>query len=178
MEGSHKYFKEFGDWHPYELQNKEGTTQEKTKDLEYVNITDDELEWFKSKGCIPIRQSVRKGGMILWDSRLVHQGAPPKRGRQNPGRWRFATFVCMGPAAWATEKDLNKKKRAYENIQNTAHWPCRDVIIMVSSDTGQAGDPCLPDVALTDEARKLAGILPYEFNDGQSNGPPLPLYRN
>ncbi len=176
MEGSHKYFKDLVDWHANELQKRkeEDSTWE---DLEYVDLTEEEVEWYKSKGCQPMRQPMKKGGMILWDSRLAHQGAPPKRGRQHPGRWRFVNFVCMGPAAWATEKDIETKKRAYQKVLNTAHWPSRDVVIVNFAEDAKAENLSLPDVALTDEARKLAGVLPYDFNDGQSNGPPPPQCR-
>ena len=155
--------------------------QEKTEAVEHMFFTDEEVEWFKSKGCRVVKQPVKKGGMILWDSRLVHQGSPPKRGRQHPGRWRFVTYVCMGPAAWATEKDLSTKKRAYQNLKSTAHWPSRDVVIMDVMDLPddeQVLDKRLPDIALTDKAKKLAGVSAYDFNDGKGNGPPLPQYRS
>ncbi|ELU03442.1 hypothetical protein CAPTEDRAFT_56152, partial [Capitella teleta] len=72
------------------------------------------IDWFKKKGCRIRRVPCAKGGMIVWDSRTVHAGAPPKVGRENPR---------MGPAAWATHEDLKLKEEAYEKFKASKHYP-------------------------------------------------------
>ena len=169
LEGSHKHFEEFAKNVPWPGKGS----------LEFRRCTEEEIDFFmKEKGCKLIRIPAKKGSMILWDSRTVHDNAPPKRGRANPGRWRFVTFVCMGPAAWATEDDIKLKKEAYDNLYNTAHWPSREVYIFKRSRLDASKDlEELPEVAKSDEAKKLAGVVSYDFKDGKPNGPPLPTYK-
>ncbi|XP_041354175.1 uncharacterized protein LOC121372002 isoform X3 [Gigantopelta aegis] len=130
------------------------------------HLNDEDLKWYLDEGCNPRRIAVPKGGMILWDSRLIHANARPLRNRNNPGRWRYVVFVSMGPAAWATEHDLEIKRDAYKNLKMTTHWPCFGIgvhptdpprcayieVSMVSE---------LPEVAKTLEAKRLMGVEPY-----------------
>ncbi len=169
VDGSHKHFEEFSNNIPWPGKGS----------LEYRHCKDEEIDFFiKQKECKLIRVPAKKGSMILWDSRTIHDNSPPKRGRVNPGRWRFVSFVCMGPAAWATEDDLELKRKAYNNLYNTAHWPTREVYIFKRSRGDVAKDMVeLPKVAKTDEAKRLAGVLPYDFSDGKPNGPSIPKYR-
>ena len=123
--------------------------------------------WFKSKGCKKRCVPCPKGGIVLWDSRLVHANARPVEGLQHPGRWRFVVFVCMTPAIWASPADLEVKRQAYEERKLTAHWPSQGVKIAIDSlNYVQSGDPItlhdLPEVAKTDDAKRLVGILPYD----------------
>ncbi|GFR92106.1 phytanoyl-CoA dioxygenase PhyH [Elysia marginata] len=155
MEGSHLYFKEFmehtGQWQCRVLQNPD-------------------IDWLKSKGCKRLRVPCPKGGLILWDSRLFHANARPVRGRKHPGRWRFVVFVCMTPAAWASPSDLEIKQRAYQERKLTLHWPSQGVSIFSTFiNRDQPRDPAelhdLPEVAKTEEAKRLAGVLPYDCSE-------------
>lgn len=56
------------------------------------------------------------GSLILWDSRIVHQGLVPARGRQ-----RIAAYVSYQPRAYATEADLTKKRKCFEAYRMTTH---------------------------------------------------------
>ncbi|RUS71290.1 hypothetical protein EGW08_020947 [Elysia chlorotica] len=155
FEGSHTHFDEFMD-----------TTDQWRCD----KIAGDHLDWFKSRGCRRRRVPCPKGGMILWDSRLVHANARPKAGRANTGRWRYVVFVCMTPAVWATPGDLAVKRRAYEQRRLTAHWPSDGVKLANNCPLpDQSLDPVdlldLPEVARTDDAKRLVGILPYDEAD-------------
>ena len=45
----------------------------------------EKIDWYLShEGCSIERVAVPQGGMVLWDSRTVHAGAPPLEGRDNP----------------------------------------------------------------------------------------------
>ncbi len=168
LDGSHKHFEEFA----------HGVVPVGKGSLEFRPCTEKEVEFFvEEKGCEIVPVAVKKGSMVLWDSRTVHDNVPPQLARAHPGRWRYIVFICMGPAAWATEQDLKLKKEVYDNIKSTSHWPSRDVYIFErkhpSQDLAQ-----LPEIAQTDEAKYMAGVLAYDFNDGQPNGPPLPTYKD
>ncbi|CAL1538031.1 unnamed protein product [Lymnaea stagnalis] len=152
VEGSHNYFAEF-----MELIQKPRCTK----------VSKENLEWFSKRGCLRKRVACPKGGLLLWDSRLLHANARPVRGRSHPGRWRFVIFVCMTPAAWATPVDLEAKVKAYNSLSLTGHWPSSGIVTFSSElKEGSVPDPCplqkLPEVATTDTARKLAGVTPYD----------------
>ncbi|XP_005090599.1 uncharacterized protein LOC101861014 [Aplysia californica] len=158
VEGSHKHFDD--------LHNRIGQKR-------CTKLTPEDLEWLTEKGCRLTRVPCPKGGMVLWDSRLLHANARPIEGRRNPGRWRWVVFVCMTPAVWAKKLDLKLKKQAYENLQLTCHWPSRGVFIFSSKlEEGMTEDPnplnTLPEIATRDTAKRLMGLLPYEGDNNKS----------
>ncbi|XP_021350058.1 uncharacterized protein LOC110448233 isoform X2 [Mizuhopecten yessoensis] len=137
------------------------------------------VDWYKEQGCTERIIAVPKGGMVIWDSRTVHDAVFPKRGRVHSDRWRFVVFVCMAPAIWATDADYKTKQFAYDNYRSTAHWPAQKNIVFRST----TGNPytrdlkhiyaveTMPDVAKTRDAKLLAGLERYDFNDGAPNDP-------
>ncbi|XP_060080521.1 uncharacterized protein LOC132559906 [Ylistrum balloti] len=141
----------------------------------YYHLRDDDEAWLHSKGCVTKRVAVPRGGMVLWDSRLIHANARPLKGRAHPGRWRYCVMVCMTPARWATKKDLETKKEAYDDVAMTTHWPSQDVRIMSSLPSKNQKNvgwfTQLPEIAKTTKAKQLCGVLPYDFTDGEPNGP-------
>ena len=147
-------------------------------------MKDENIEWFKAKGCKIKRIAVPKSGMVLWDSRLIHANARPIEGRKTPGRWRFVVLACMAPAIWATNNDIKKKKEAYDTVAMTTHWPCQGIHIMKA----EIPSYCRKDVSMpTDHSnirnsktvKELCGVVPYDFYDGKSNGPDrFPGWRN
>jgi len=140
------------------------------------HITDDDKEWLLSKGCTVTRVPVPKGGMVLWDSRLIHANARPIKGRVNPDRWRYVVMVCMAPAIWSTAEDLEIKKKSYYDANMTTHWPCTEVRVMsckryVDDTNLKFWLQELPNIAKTREVKQLCGAMRYSFRDGESNGP-------
>ncbi|ELT89419.1 hypothetical protein CAPTEDRAFT_130395, partial [Capitella teleta] len=144
---------------------------------EFRKLDKGSIDWFKQQGCRIRRVPCPKGGMIVWDSRTVHAGAPPKVGRENP-RWRYVMFVCMGPAAWATPEDLKLKEEAYEKLRVSRHPPCNGVSLFSSKHTSKHDFTELPEIAKSKEAMQLAGVKSYDFGDGQSNGPKAPEWKS
>ncbi|GFR79764.1 hypothetical protein ElyMa_000563200 [Elysia marginata] len=159
MENSHLYFNEF---------------MERTDQWQCRNLKGPDMDWLKSKGCKRLRVPCPKGGLLLWDSRLFHANARPVKGREHRGRWRFVVFVCMTPAAWATPSDLEVKRTAYKERKLTRHWPSQGVSVFSTFiNRGQPRDPTelhhLPEVARTEEAKRLAGVLSYDDDDDDDN---------
>ena len=62
------------------------------------------------------------GSLILWDSRLVHQGLLCSRNRSKPNI-RCVIYICMMPRNKASEKQLKKKQTAFKQMRMTTHWP-------------------------------------------------------
>ena len=169
MNGSHKQHADF-------FTNR----TKKPPRTEFLKLTQQEIKWYEGLGCPVRRVPVPKGGMVLWDSRTVHAGAPPSMHRKNPERWRFVLFICMAPAIWASPKDMAKKKGAYHKMNCSRHWPAQGFSTFANKPTPPQLDAVsrLPVEAQTKKARYLAGDLEYDFDDGEPNGPPTPRDRS
>lgn len=169
IEESPKYHKEFLD--TFEEAAKESAGED------FYRLKAEYVDWYKSKGLKEKKIPVPKGGMVLWDSRTVHDNVKPEKGREHSDRWRFVVFVCMTPARWARTKDLALKKEAFEKMVATAHWPSQGVWLFPStSECKQTKDKEqvemideLPLIAKTREVRQLVGLDGYDFEDGQPN---------
>ena len=177
MERSHKEMANFYKRYP--------EAAKKAAPLGHHTLLPDEFEFYKDFKIV--RVPVPKGGMALWDSRLIHANARPLKNRKHPGRWRYTLFISMTPAIWASEKDIQAHKEAYEKAMMTTHWSSTGltaydatvnatypfVVPEGSGDTGMSNITFpseIPEVARTEEAKKLCGVIPYDFNDGQPNG--------
>ena len=164
LEGSHKHMDKFYEHYPH--------AEETAEPLGYYNLSPDELDFYKDNGCSRIvRVPVPKGGMALWDSRLIHANARPLLKRKHPGRWRYTIFVSMTPAIWASEKDIKDHKEAYKNVMMTSHWSSAGIVPYVSNGRANIIYPLeLPEIAKSDEAKMLSGVIAYDFDDGKPNG--------
>ncbi|KAK7486099.1 hypothetical protein BaRGS_00022708, partial [Batillaria attramentaria] len=166
LSGSHKHFAAFYREHP--------TVAARARKLDFVRTQEEHVKWFRERGCQLTKVPVPKGGMVLWDSRTVHDNCRPEWGRPNSDRWRFVVFVCMAPARWAKPEDLAKKRQAYSKLRMTTHWPSQGVSLFGEREADEHQvTPLkkLPDVARTEEAQLLAGMKEYDFEDGEPNGP-------
>lgn len=169
--GSLKHHKEFLNTFPEAARDSAGEDFYRLKN-EYVN-------WFRSKGLREKKVPVPKGGLVLWDSRTIHDNVKPEIDREHSNRWRFVVFVCMAPAIWAKDKDLAMKKEAFEKMVATAHWPAQGVWFFPSTaECSKTKDlPQIeivnthPDIAHTKEVRQLVGLEPYDYSDGAPNDP-------
>ncbi|XP_076452055.1 uncharacterized protein LOC143287717 [Babylonia areolata] len=159
MIGSHKLLDQFYKEHPSQAEE----TVHRGND--FLRLGEDHMQWFRHKGCLCYRVPVPRGGVLLWDSRLVHHNARPIRGRANPDRWRFVVTVCMAPACWADKTSLRVKKRAYRELRMTSHWPSTGVRLFppLPPEAPRAKHPLksLPKVATTLEAMQMAGVVSY-----------------
>ncbi|KAL3873101.1 hypothetical protein ACJMK2_036259 [Sinanodonta woodiana] len=171
LESSHKYFAEFFE------QNNKASLRSNLNAL--YRLRDNDFNFFKNKNCQEKRVPVTKGGMVLWDSRLVHANANPKKGRKHPSRWRYVVFVSMTPAHWAGPEDLETRKFAYENVKMTTHWSSDGVRAFHTTPTKEVFyQEMLPDIAKTTEAKQLSGVLPYSKTDRKPIGPLKPKWMN
>ncbi|XP_052081609.1 uncharacterized protein LOC127719500 [Mytilus californianus] len=168
LKGSHAFIGEF-----YNINKKAAFRSSLNK---YYHMKDENIEWFEAKGCKQARVAAPKGGMVLWDSRLIHANVRPVEGRNNPERWRFVVLSCMGPAIWASKKDIETKRGAYNSVAMTTHWPCQGVNMMKSqipsfcrSDVTMPTEHC--ETAKSKTAKELCGVYSYNFKDEKSNGP-------
>lgn len=120
LEGSHKYHKAFaerfgegsiGDWFLLEQKGKERG--------------EGFLKFYEEMGCRERRLSCPRGSLILWDSRTIHCGSEPLRGRPNPNHWRSVVYVCMTARNLCDKKNMALRKKAFQELATTSHWPHR-----------------------------------------------------
>lgn len=70
MGGSHRYLSDI-------FENNPVKAEESVMTGFYYKLQSDDVEYLEKKKCRVIRVPVPKGGMVLWDSRLVHANARP-----------------------------------------------------------------------------------------------------
>ena len=116
MEGSHKYHKEFGD--KFNCNDK--------KDWYKLNTTEE--KFYVDKKCKYSKIKCPKGSLVLWDSRTIHYGTNPIKGRKNP-KFRSVIYLCYMPKYFAKTEDIEKKKNAFFKKRTTNHWPCKTNLV-------------------------------------------------
>ncbi|XP_045162635.2 uncharacterized protein LOC123527316 [Mercenaria mercenaria] len=141
----------------------------------HFDLSEQDVAYFKSLGCDVVRVPVPKGGLALWDSRLVHANARPLKNRRNSCRWRFVTFISMTPAIWANEEDIRKHQEMFKMQTLSTHWSSQgikyaDVSLDNKSSPSKPVPATLPEIARTEEVMELSAMLPYNYSDGKPNG--------
>jgi ectoine hydroxylase-related dioxygenase (phytanoyl-CoA dioxygenase family) len=111
-EGSHKFHADFGT--KFEIKNKK----------DWYKLTNEEEQFFIDKGCPEQRIKCPAGSLVLWDSRTIHCGTEAMRGREH-ANFRLVVYTCYQPRTFATEKQLIKKRKAFEQLRMTSHWPAK-----------------------------------------------------
>lgn len=97
------------------------------------NITDKD-NWYKltkiqeqfyiDKGCSIKNICCPKGSLVLWDSRTIHCGVEPFKRRKNP-KLRSIIYLCYLPRNLSDKKNIEKKKKAFNELRNSTHNPAK-----------------------------------------------------
>lgn len=119
LEGSHALHSEFAR-HAGALE----AENRKTFKDDWLKLTAEQRAFYTERGCAPCRVVCPRGSLVLWDSRTIHCGTEAVRGRAEPGV-RNVVYVCYQPRAMASERQLAKKRAAFEQQRLTSHWPCK-----------------------------------------------------
>lgn len=120
----------------------------------------EQYNFFEEYGCEKAAIKCKAGSIILWDSRTFHQGIEPNKKRTEEN-FRLISYVCMLPRNLATEKDLEKKRKAFEELRMTTHWPHKPKLFPKTPRTYGKSLPNIVNVekpVLTDLGKKLAGF--------------------
>lgn len=149
MEGSNKYHKEFRD--EFNINDKSN----------WFRLEEEEqVKFYKDRGCKDTRIKCDAGSMVFWDSRTIHCGTEAVRGRINK-KIRNVVYVCMTPRKLATDANLKKKRKAFEEKRTTSHWPHKPKLFPLKPRLYPGmEEPNITDIkepVLTELGKKIAG---------------------
>ncbi len=110
LEKSHKYHKDFANHF------------KKTDKADWYKLTKEEVKYYTDKKCNIKYIKCPAGSIVLWDSRTIHCGRECMKERSQPN-FRGVSYVCMKPRNLSSEKMLEKKRKAFNELRSTTHWP-------------------------------------------------------
>ncbi len=111
LEGSHLFHESFGEL--FEIEDK----------TNWYKLNDIEKEFYYMNGCKYKKIMCPKGSIVFWDSRTIHCGVEANRSREK-FNFRAIIYLCYMPREQATKKQLEKRRKAFEELRMTSHWPC------------------------------------------------------
>jgi hypothetical protein len=133
--------------------------------LDRYLFSNEQLEWFKSKGSVPHKVCADVGDLIVWDSRTIHYGAEPT---EKSNQIRTVIYAAYTPARLASSEQLVLKKQVFEKFGGTTNWPHDNIVARATETYLEDGtrDPRDRDAPLelpimSDQLLRLAGALPY-----------------
>ncbi|KAJ9137882.1 Phytanoyl-dioxygenase [Pleurostoma richardsiae] len=129
---------------------------------DWFGFTEEEVEWFKARGCEVVKVCAEPGDLILWDSRTVHYNTLPQSDAV-----RSVLYICYSPASYASAEDLAMKKKLFHDRTGTTHWPHAN-IYPNGSQQERLGKPetyirsrPVHEPVESEQVLKLAGVMPY-----------------
>jgi ectoine hydroxylase-related dioxygenase (phytanoyl-CoA dioxygenase family) len=115
LENSNKFHKMFQEY--FKIKNKK----------DWYKLTTDEISFYIKNGCSIKAIKCPKGHAVLWDSRTVHYGNPIQK--VDKYNYRCVVYICMVPRNFANKKQLEKRKKIFEECRMTSHWPHNPIYI-------------------------------------------------
>lgn len=131
----------------------------------------DKADWYKlskaqeafyteTKKCVIKQITCPKGSMVLWDSRTIHCGVEARKTRATPNL-RCVVYLCYVPRALSTPKSILKKRKAFEDLRMTTHYPCTPKLFAKTPHTYGKALPVVSPIdppVLTSVGLALAGL--------------------
>ena len=85
-------------------------------------LTPEQEAWYRERGCAVHDVVCPAGSQVFWDSRTVHSGRSPVRGRESD-RNRYVVYASYLPQARISARNAAKKRDAVMKGRMTSHWP-------------------------------------------------------
>jgi len=114
-EGSHRYHGEFAS---------RFSARVVAEKKDFYKLSEEEKAFYMDRGCTETFVVCPKGSLVLWDSRVIHCGVEARMGRA-AANFRCIVYLCYMPRTMANEKELAKRRKAFEEGRMTTHWPCK-----------------------------------------------------
>lgn len=160
LSGSHKFHGEFAD-----------TFELRSNKADWYKLTPEHVQWYKDKGCQQVTITCPQGSMVLWDSRTIHAGKGPVKGRPRPKN-RMVVYISMMPDTLTPRQRQTKQKAILEG-RMTTHWASERVKLFGKHPQhygkGLPDNPEYELPLLTARGAKLAGFdgeCPLTIEDG------------
>jgi|TARA_B110000967_G_C18812833_1_gene524536 hypothetical protein len=93
---------------------------------DWFKLESKHVDWYRSQGCVQRFVQCPAGSLVLWDSRTVHSGQQPVKGRAKPKN-RIVCYVSMMPQKFLSLREREKKKWAALRGRMTTHWAAKHV---------------------------------------------------
>jgi ectoine hydroxylase-related dioxygenase (phytanoyl-CoA dioxygenase family) len=150
LEGSHKYHQSFAE------------TFRVTDKKDWYKLNAIQESFYKdTHNCAEKRIYCPKGSLVLWDSRTIHCGSEPYRHR-TAENFRCIVYLCYQPISQITPKNLEKKRKAFNEMRMTTHYPCKVKLFGKNPQTyGEKLPSNINEIQppiLSELGRKLAGF--------------------
>lgn len=127
---------------------------------DWYKLEPEEVAWYHAHGCPRVSIRCGAGDLVLWDSRTIHCGQGPLKGRATKN-FRHVVYVCMTPKKVTPPAIRKKRIAAFEKRRMTSHVPfkCRLTAPRPHTYGKPLADivPCHDDVKLTALGRSLVG---------------------
>lgn len=132
---------------------------------DWFKLGPEHVAWYKEQGCVQKYIECPKGSLVLWDSRTVHAGRQPLKGRAKPKN-RAVCYISMQPQDRLSAKDRDKKVKALLDLRMTTHWAADNVKLFGKRpNTYGKPLPAIPEFDpphLTARCARLAGFYKPE----------------
>ncbi|KAI4658820.1 uncharacterized protein J4E79_006579 [Alternaria viburni] len=160
MKGSSKLYDEFFR-EKREQDNHEDKPPEEEDFKDLFIFKEEDVQWFKDRGCTLKKVNLEAGDLVLWDSRTMHYACFPQG-----NRIRHVQYVCMTPAKFAKKEDLELKAELFKTWQGTTHWPHCNIRKQGPPERDGKPDPQnrtepLEKPIVTDRILQLAAVKAY-----------------
>ena len=117
LEGSNRLHSELG---PRIYAGLDSKSKDKLYKEDWYKFSQDELSLYRD--CPRVNVVCKAGSMVFWDSRTVHCGRGPTKGRDEP-KFRNVIYLCYMPTFMIPYKIKDKRRKAYNELRTTSHWP-------------------------------------------------------
>lgn len=110
LEGSHLFHEEF--------------FKDKKVDIDWYMLDENDIDWYLKKGCKKKLVKAPVGSLILWDSRTIHAGHEPIKGRKEEN-FRMVIYVCHLPKTFFDKRSQKRREKAFKEKRVLNHWSAK-----------------------------------------------------
>jgi len=136
----------------------------KIKKLHWQEMTPVQKEYMRSVGLDVVRVPLRRGSMVLWDSRTIHSNSG-YFATSAPETRRMQMLICMAPApapgSKLHEQESRLRKEAYAKAITSKHTPIPARLFTSQRTWGKVVPASPAPPVLSPEQRQLHGLDAY-----------------